>query len=117
MKPALNPHNEYHAHVYFDKPTLKVASELYIQIDEKFELQLGRLHKKLLGPHTKWMFQVAFTKSDYDDFIAYLELHRKGLSVLIHPLSGNNLKDHSEFASWLGTPLKLELGIFRNNKD
>ena len=38
-------------------------------------------------------------------------LNRQGLAVLVHPETGNDYKDHAEYAVWLGEmlPLKLEV--------
>ena len=110
MKHPQNTHNSYHAHIYFDKSTEKIASQIYNRIKNEFKFEVGRFHKKPVGPHTKWMFQVPFQSSECDDFIMWLEENRiKNLSILIHPLSGDNLKDHSELADWLGEPFRAFL--------
>jgi aromatic ring-cleaving dioxygenase len=111
----LNTHSHYHAHIYFDESSIDLARTLYSEIETTLELELGRFHQKLLGPHSKWMFQVAFSEVEFLTFTHWLEQNRAGLSVLIHPLSGNNLQDHSELASWLGTPIKLNLAIFETH--
>jgi DOPA 4,5-dioxygenase len=36
-------------------------------------------------------------------------LNHEGLSVLIHPLTGNDYDDHAQYASWLGPQLPLRL--------
>jgi len=36
----------------------------------------------------------------------------RGLSVLVHPLTGDPLPEHSDFASWLGEPIALRLDVF-----
>ena len=107
-----NTHKGYHAHIYFDDLSEPLAADIYQKIDAQFNFELGRFHKKAIGPHTKWMFQVPFTHRDFDHFITWLEQNRDGLSILIHPLTGDNLEDHSLYASWLGSPIKLNLEIF-----
>ncbi|MEL0630893.1 DOPA 4,5-dioxygenase family protein [Psychromonas aquatilis] len=43
------------------------------------------------------------------------EKERNGLTVLVHALTGDNLKDHTEHAYWLGHPVALNLSIFQSN--
>lgn len=105
----INKHQSYHAHIYFDQNTVDIATELYEKIQNQFDFKIGQLHKKAVGPHLQWMFYLPFSHSDFELLISYLEDNRKGLSILIHPLTGNDLKDHSEHASWLGAPVPLKL--------
>jgi len=36
-------------------------------------------------------------------------LNREGLDILVHPLTDDMVDDHSVYALWLGTPIKLKL--------
>lgn len=45
-------------------------------------------------------------------FLPWIDKHRNGLSVLLHPVTGDDLMDHTEYASWLGQALTLKLLIF-----
>jgi len=40
-------------------------------------------------------------------------LNREGLNILVHPLTGDSLADHTRFAAWLGTPQPLRLEVLR----
>jgi len=40
-------------------------------------------------------------------------LNRAGLSVLIHPVTGDDYEDHAHFPLWLGTALPLDLESLR----
>ena len=40
-------------------------------------------------------------------------LARDGLSVLVHPETGDDVADHSAHALWLGAPLPLDLDSLR----
>jgi DOPA 4,5-dioxygenase len=68
----------------------------------------------LIGPHPCWSCQITFGTKDFDRFIPWLEQQRHGLTVLVHALTGNDLRDHTEFAYWLGDPVELNLGMFKN---
>jgi DOPA 4,5-dioxygenase len=40
-------------------------------------------------------------------------LNRRGLNILVHPLTGDDYDDHARFALWLGTALPLRLETLR----
>ena len=107
-----NIHQDYHAHVYFDANSKDFASDLRVQISREFDLSVGRFNQKLVGPHTMWSFSVTFTAGDFDALIPWLDKSRGELSVLVHALTDNDLKDHTEFAYWLGKPVELNLSSF-----
>ena len=48
------------------------------------------------------MYQVAFAVAEFPRLVPWLMLNRDGLDVLVHPLSGDSLADHTRFAMWLG---------------
>ena len=98
----------YHAHVYFDETTEAAAAALRDGIDRRFDTELGRWHRKPVGPHPAWMYQVAFAPAQFAALVPYLALNRSGLSVLIHPNTGDALADHLDHALWLGEPLTLD---------
>ena len=109
----VNLHKAYHAHVYFDEKSKEIAHPLCQQAGEKFVLQVGRFHEKLVGPHPCWSCQIIFGSKDFDRFISWLDANRQGLTVFVHALTGNDLQDHTEFAYWLGEPVSLNLEMFQ----
>lgn len=111
-KRPVNDHAMYHAHVYFDANTLAFATRLYELIGQTFPLQLGRLHQRLVGPHTMWSYQILFSHDDFDQFIPWLDQQRGELSVLVHADTGDDLVDHTTHASWLGDAVDLDLSQF-----
>ncbi len=103
----------YHAHVYFDESTVEKAQALCEEAGKRFSVTVGRIHQKPVGPHPCWSCQLAFSRSEYADLLSWLALNRKGLTILIHPLTGNDLKDHTDYASWMGEPQALKLDVLR----
>ena len=99
----------YHAHVYFTPATRAAAERVREGLGAGFEVALGRWHDKPVGPHTEAMYQVAFGTHEFARVVPFLMLNREGLSVLVHPLTGNDWLDHGTFALWLGAPLPLKL--------
>lgn len=109
----VNQYGQYHAHVYFEQSSLELAQQLCNKVAELFNLAIGRVHQKSVGPHTMWSCQITFTSSDFEQFIPWLDENRANLSVLVHALTGNNLKDHTDYAYWLGDEVDLNLSIFQ----
>ena len=93
---------DFHAHVYFDADSVGQARELCEQAAKHFELRLGRVHQRPLGPHPQWSCQLAFMPEVFGELIPWLSLHRGGLTVFIHPQTGDELADHTEHALWMG---------------
>lgn len=105
---------DYHAHVYFDdEKSRAAAAELREAIAARFDVRLGRWHDKLVGPHLKPMYQVAFAPELFARFVPWLALNHRGLSVLIHPETGDDPTDHSEHALWLGEKLPVDIEFLR----
>jgi len=104
---------KYHAHVYFDGKTTERARQLCQNAAQRFGVAMGRVHEKPVGPHPHWSCQLAFDAKQFEALIPWLDEHRGALNVLVHPVTGNHLEDHTTHASWLGQPAKLNLSIFR----
>jgi len=103
----------YHAHVYFDADTIEQARALCEGAAEKFGAVMGRIHERLVGPHVDWSCQLAFDHGQFSDVMLWLALNRGGLVVLIHPLTGDDLADHTEHAMWMGAVRPLDVGMFK----
>lgn len=103
----------YHAHIYFDETTKDTAWALREEIMQKYpDIPMGRFHERCVGPHPRWSFQVAFNPDIFADFTDWLMLNRQGLTVFLHPQTGDNLKDHRDYPLWMGEMLDLDLSIF-----
>jgi DOPA 4,5-dioxygenase len=104
----------YHAHIYYDDaPTRARAAALRAAIAAGFAVVLGRWHDRPVGPHPGPMYQVAFAPEVFAALVPWLALNRAGLSILVHPETGDDPADHSDHALWLGTPLPLDLSVLR----
>ena len=55
----------------------------------------------------------AFAVAEFPRLVPWLMLNRDGLDVLVHPLAGDSLADHTRFAMWLGQALPLRLDVLR----
>ena len=112
IKRPINQHKAYHAHIYFDADTLATAKQIGADVAERFGLRIGRYHEQPVGPHPDWSVQITFAAKHFDEFIPWLDEHRQGLNVLVHGVTGDDLRDHTEFAYWLGEPVELKLAMF-----
>jgi aromatic ring-cleaving dioxygenase len=114
-RPPVNVHPAYHAHVYFDDGSVAQARALCEEAGRLFHVAVGRVHEKLVGPHPRWSCQLAFSAADFDRVIPWLDQHRGDLDVFVHGLSGDDLKDHTEHAYWLGNEWPLDLRQFQRS--
>jgi DOPA 4,5-dioxygenase len=104
---------DYHAHVYYDPAVTRAAAErLRARIAAAFpQVRLGHWHDEHVGPHLQSMYLIAFPPELLSTFLPWLMLNRDGLTVLVHPSTGNDFADHTAHAAWLGAILPLRLDI------
>jgi len=102
----------YHAHVYFDAESTDTARALRAEIEDAFDIEMGRFHEKPVGPHPEWSYQVKFTPEQFGEIIPWLAVNRRGLTVFVHACSEDDLKDHTDYVIWLGESVTLKTEIF-----
>ena len=70
------------------------------------DAHLGRWHDQPVGPHPQAMYQVVFRPEQFGLIVPWFLLNRRGLTILVHPETGDDYKDHAQHALWLwGDPL------------
>jgi len=106
---------DYHAHIYYDPATSRGKAErLRERMAAEFPLaKIGRWHDELVGPHPQSMYQVAFPTAMLGQFVPWLMLNRDGLTVLLHPETGDAYTDHTAHAAWFGAVLPLRVEVLR----
>jgi DOPA 4,5-dioxygenase len=62
------------------------------------------------------MYQLAFPPALLASFLPWLMLNRDGLSILLHPGTGNAYADHIDGAVWLGNALPLRGDVLRKSR-
>lgn len=104
----------YHAHVYYTQETREVAYALHslllnaIGADSTLGLLfVGQMRDRKVGPHPDPQFEVHFLKADLQRVLPILK--KSGLTVLVHPLTHDDLADHTTLAHWIGSPMSLDL--------
>ena len=99
----------YHAHVYYSDEDRAAASALR----EEFTagrpevLFVGRMMDRGVGPHPLPQFEVHFPERARLEVVAAIEA--SGLRALVHPLTDDDLADHTNLAQWIGEPLELDV--------
>jgi aromatic ring-cleaving dioxygenase len=109
----------YHAHIYYAPETRALAARVRERIWDQFApIEMGRFRDRAVGPHPVPMYQVAFGKDLFSQIVPWLLVNREGLTILVHPESGNAYKDHAHWPLWLGQKLDLDLGwLKRGNRE
>lgn len=103
----------FHAHIYFEPKTRASAEALRQLISEHLGQKLrhwGELIDRPIGPHPLPMFEIDFSYDRFGEVVTLLMQNHGNHSVLIHPQTGDDLKDHTTHALWLGVQQPLELG-------
>jgi DOPA 4,5-dioxygenase len=105
-----NLHHAYHAHVYYGPDSVEQARALVAEAGRLFQVPVGRMHERPVGPHPAWSCQLTFGAGQFDEIIPWLDRHRGQLDVFVHGVTGDDLADHTTHAYWLGNewPLKLD---------
>jgi len=110
------PSDPYHAHVYYDDDSWDVAQRLHQELSDMLVsgtlpnlVLVGKMYETGVGPHPMPQFEVQFLASAVPDITRIVE--RTGLRVLIHPLTDDDLADHTTLAVWLGEPVPLDESV------
>ncbi len=106
----------WHAHVYYEAEERGAAETLResflnvrspgVEPDIRF---VGRLTDRSVGPHPIPQFEVHFPERSLPAMRAAIEA--SGLRALVHPLTDDDLADHTSLAQWVGEPVELDLTV------
>ena len=99
----------YHAHIYFMEGQRDTAEDLRIRFEaEPFILFVGAMTAGKAGPHPIPQYEVHFLKSSLNEVVE--KIRDSGLRALVHPLTDDDLADHTSLGQWIGgEPLELDL--------
>merc|ERR1711964_395239 len=70
-----------------------------------------------LGPHLASQIRLWVPLEYVGEALSFILLQNDGLSVLIHALTTEEMKDHSDRAIWMGKPLDLKLDALSEEVD
>ena len=99
----------YHAHVYFTEDQRDAAEDLRIQFKAEPNIRfVGAMTAGKAGPHPIPQYEVHFLKSSLNEVVERIRV--SGLRALVHPLTDDDLADHTSLGQWIGgNPLELDL--------
>lgn len=106
-------HAPYHAHIYYSADQRPAAAALRDRFIERRVLTgdapilfVGRMMDSAVGPHPIAQYEIHFFRRWLDDVLT--EIHASGLRALVHPLTDDDLADHTSLGHWIGDPLDLD---------
>jgi DOPA 4,5-dioxygenase len=100
----------YHAHIYVQPAERAAAEALRARLQsEPAVLFVGELREGKVGPHPISQFEIHFPQAALTGLRPILEASR--LTILVHPLTDDDVADHTTLADWIGAPLELDLTV------
>ncbi|KAK6878834.1 putative 21.2 kDa protein [Candida tropicalis] len=113
---------DFHVYYYAHKPeTVKEAKDLLNKLIANFpedsangSIIVKQLpDDKVIGPHSSQFWEADVLRPEvFIKVLSWFQLNHGKLSVLIHPQTGDDYKDHSDYALWLGTPVPIFTSVF-----
>lgn len=114
MSQTADPRAPYHAHIYYAPEERAAAEALREQFrslagraDDRRVLFVGSLREGKAGPHPISQYEIHFLAAAVPAITPMIEA--SGLRALVHPLTDDDLADHTSLATWIGEPLDLDL--------
>ena len=106
--------SEYHIHIYTrDGWEDFLATALAGELQERFPGQVSAAHKVgKVGPHTLDNTEVDIKPEAFGDVVRFLQMNAQGMSILIHPRTGDEFFDHKQAAMWIGEPVAFNDKFF-----
>ncbi|KJA21036.1 hypothetical protein HYPSUDRAFT_42422 [Hypholoma sublateritium FD-334 SS-4] len=110
---------EWHFHIYFHqnnadehRAALQLRDAvLRLRRDGAFvAVPLLHVNTSPIGPHPVGSYEIWTPSETFASVFSYLCMNRGDLSVLVHPLTRDQRKDHEVRNAWLGPAFPLDLG-------
>ena len=106
----------YHAHIYYSDEERPAAEALRNQFQQRLPMAgdqrllfVGAMIDRPVGPHRIPQYEVHFLEPAIPSVVAAIE--ESGLRALVHPLTDDDLADHTSLPRWIGEPIDLDLTV------
>lgn len=106
----------YHAHIYYSPEQRAAAERLRDDFlarsgadPEAQILFVGRMMDRGVGPHPIAQYEIHFLVRSLETVVSAIEA--TGLRALVHPLTDDDLADHTSLGHWIGEPVDLDLSV------
>ncbi|KAF8954968.1 DOPA-like domain-containing protein [Flammula alnicola] len=117
---------EWHFHIYFHQnnadehaAALQLRDAvLRLRRDGAFvAVPLFRVNTAPIGPHPVGSYEIWGPSETFASVFSYLCMHRGDLSILVHPLTREQRKDHEIRNAWIGPSFPLDLSTLPLRSD
>jgi DOPA 4,5-dioxygenase len=101
----------YHAHIYYSDGERAAADALRdnFMAGTPAVLFIGQMTDHGVGPHPIPQYEVHFLESARQAVVDAIEA--SGLRALVHPLTDDDVADHTSLAHWIGEPVELDVSV------
>ena len=100
----------FHAHIYYSDEDRAAAEKLRDDFRANGEvLFVGQMVDHAVGPHPIPQYEVHFVEGALPAVVSAIE--GSGLRALVHPLTDDDLADHTSLARWIGEPVELDVTV------
>ena len=99
----------FHAHIYWANDSERTLALSFRDTLEEMGCVLGSIHDQRVGPHDLPMYQAEYSSANKGTVEEYLQTNAESLSILLHEDTGDDFKDHTDGARWIGRKLFLNL--------
>jgi DOPA 4,5-dioxygenase len=100
----------FHAHIYYSAEDRPAAAKLRDEFRTNGEvLFVGQMTDRAVGPHPIPQYEVHFVEGSLPAVVSVIE--GSGLRALVHPLTDDDLADHTTLAHWIGEPVELDVNV------
>jgi aromatic ring-cleaving dioxygenase len=110
------PDTPYHAHIYYaaeQRAAAEALRDAFVRLTGAGEdpqiLFVGRMTDGAAGPHPIPQYEIHFPRRSLAGIVSAIEA--SGLRALVHPLTDDDMADHTILAQWIGEPVDLDLGV------
>ena len=100
----------WHAHIYFAETDRAGAEALRESFRSNPQIRfIGAMVERPIGPHPIPQYEIHFLEEARPAMVALIEA--SGLRALVHPLTDDDLADHTTLGQWIGEPLVLDISV------
>ncbi len=106
----------YHAHIYYSDEERPAAETLHDEFqqrigvdDDQRVLFVGQMTDRGVGPHPIPQYEIHFLEPSLAKVVE--AIRGAGLRALVHPLTDDDLADHTTLGRWIGEPVDLDLTV------
>lgn len=108
---------EYHGHIYWATTEQRETAMWLRPLLNSIDCRLGNVHDRPIGPHPLPMYQIEYSGTNQAVIENFLRQNCRNLTVLLHEVSGDDIRDHTDGARWIGKPLELDLEFLRSHSN